>query len=75
MKYVYILWLCDEWKTNDSMRIVSVCKDIPSLIHEVNEETNVGDMEYSGKHNEMSDDLYSLNSMLTYGAITMEVVK
>lgn len=75
MKYVYILWSCDEWKTNDSMRIVSVCKDIPSLIHEVNEEINVGDMEYSGKHNEMSDDLYSLNSMLTYGAITMEVVK
>lgn len=46
MKYVYILWSCDEWKTNDSMRIVSVCKDIPSLIHEVNEEINVGDMEY-----------------------------
>lgn len=72
MEKIYILSTCNEHKMRDSMRMVFIGTDIEKLYSTLNQEIEIGNMEYEREN--LEQDLKDLtiteiNDNLTYGYI------
>ena len=47
MKYIYTIHYCDQWKSNDSMRLQVVTSSVRKFIHELKTMLKSGDIEFN----------------------------